>query len=63
MRTRSLKIIMANGIHPCNIAVADKLAIFVVMTGRERHDLIGKSDKVFRFAGKQNHALAVITVV
>ena len=45
------------------VSKGNELAVFVVMTGRKWHDLIGKSYKVFCLTGKQNHTLTVITIV
>ena len=59
----SVQIVMADVFHFGQVTVADELPVLEVMTGREGHDLVGQIQKVFRFAGKENGAFFVITVV
>ena len=39
-----IQIIVANCFRLCDVAVADELAVLVVMSGRERHDLVAERD-------------------
>ena len=52
LRAGRLKVVMADALDFGHISVADELPVDVIMSGRERHDLPGKADEVFRFAGK-----------
>ena len=41
-----------------DVAVADELAVRVVVSGRERHDFVAQPHQVFRLAGKDDRAVA-----
>ena len=56
-------IVGAHFINLCDVAVADKRTVFVIMSRRERHYFLGKTYKVFRLACKQNISLFVIAVI
>ena len=54
---------MIIGVHSRNIAVADKLAIGIVVPGREGKNLFHKPHQVFRLTGKHNGSGFVIAIV
>ena len=58
-----VQIVIAKLLYFCDIIVADELAVLVVMSRRERHDLIAHAHQILRLAGKDDHALLVIAVV
>ena len=58
-----LKVVAADAVHLCDIAVADEPAAFIVVSRGERKDLFAKSDEIFRLTGKQDDAACVVSVV
>ena len=49
--------------HCCNVAVAGKLAVTVVMSRWERQDLFCQVDQVLRLAGKDDGSVVIIAIV
>ena len=58
-----IQVVAANCIHLGHVPVAYEFSTLIVMPGRERHDSSHQTHQVFRLAGKENGALAVIAVV
>ena len=44
LRAHRVQIIVTDRLRLCNVAVADKFSVLVVMSGRERHDLVAERD-------------------
>ena len=44
LRAHRVQIIVTDRLRLCDVAVADELAVLVVMSGRERHDLVAERD-------------------
>ena len=63
LRAHRVQIIVTDRLRLCDVAVADELAVLVVMSGRERHDLIAEGNEVLWLAGEDDHALFVIAVI
>ena len=49
--------------HCCNVAVAGKLAVTVVMSRWERQDLFCQVDQVLRLAGKDDGSVVIIAII
>ena len=63
MGADGLEIVLADGVDVRHVAVAGKLAVGIIVSGRKRHHIVHKTDEVFRLAGKDDRALGVIAVV
>ena len=57
------QMIMNGFFHFCNVTVAGKCSILIIMSRWKRHDLCDQSDQVFRFTCKQNRTELIISVI
>ena len=55
--------IMANSIYLRNIAVANELPAFIIVSRRKRHNFIGQFYQVFCFTGKNNCSIFIISII
>ena len=44
LRAHRVQIIVTDRLRLCDVAVADELSVLIVMSGRERHDLVAERD-------------------
>ena len=44
LRAHRVQIIVTDCLRLCDVAVADELSVLIVMSGRERHDLVAERD-------------------
>ena len=58
----SLNIVVTYFVNFSYVAIANKLAVLIKMSRRERHNLFAKTDKVFGFARKHNVSVIGIAV-
>ena len=61
--TDSLEVVAANFFDFGDVAIANELAVLIVMTRRERHNAMAQADEVFRLAGEHNVAAFAVPVV
>ena len=61
--TDRLQVVPADPVHLCNIPVADKFAVLIVVSRREGQDLIRQAQQVLGLAGKEDGPLTVVPVV
>ena len=54
---------MANLIHLRYIVIADKLAVLIIVPGRERHNFTDKPHKVFRLGGENRLFILIKPVI
>ena len=61
--THLLQIILTDLIHLCNIAVADKFSVFIIMPRRKRTDFFTQPDQIFGFTCKYDDSLLIISII
>ena len=58
-----LKVVKAELVNLCNITVADKFPVLIVVSGGKGHNLLTNAHKVFGLAGKDNRSLLIVAVI
>ena len=58
-----LKVVMAYFVNRRYVAVLDKLAVFIVVSGREGHNMPAHSDEVLRLAREHDNTFFIVAVV